>query len=269
MTVHIEDFAWLWQGKLQRELTQDELHYLLPVEQKNTALCHRALIMIHGFSSSPAVFRTIMPHLTGYDAVFAPLLPGHGENLAAFAQVTAHDWMTAVMKTFQAVRSQYERVDVLGLSLGGLLASMLAQRVEVDHLFLLAPALALKFPMSMGPWIPRGLSMLGCNSIRSQGGNLYRHDENELVYRRLPWSAIAEILGLVHQFCWKPVATPIDLCLGKYDIVIHNEHVQKALKHQKKLNIHVLENSAHVLPLDGDQDKIIQILTQHQQSQDF
>ena len=91
------------------------------------------ILLIHGFTGTPAHMRLVGEGLRdrGF-AVRGILLPGHGEVPSAMAGVTWQDWLFACRKAAQEMREKYARFTVAGLSMGGCLALMLAEQMEVD-----------------------------------------------------------------------------------------------------------------------------------------
>ncbi len=252
-----DDFRYMWRGKPLRGLGKPESSLLEPIFQKGRGN-QRALLLLHGFSSSPAVFRVMLQALLPYDAILCPTLPGHGENISAFGTVKAQDWLTASEIACETLVQNYASVDVLGLSLGGLLACHLSQHFKLHHLYLLAPALALSINI---PLALKGLHLIhysGVQSIRNRAGNLCSKRYGELAYRRLPLTAIMEILTLIQTFPFTPPTCPTDLFLGRFDEVVHTKKIANLMKNVPNCETHWLANSAHVLPLDNDVDQIIQ-----------
>lgn len=103
-----------------------------------------AVLMIHGFTGSPADFRdfarTYPAH--GMD-VFVPLWPGHGSTPAALEPLGFDEMYSPISALAAHLRQTYDRVHVLGLSYGGVLACLVCLSRPVDSLCLLAPALYL------------------------------------------------------------------------------------------------------------------------------
>jgi carboxylesterase len=68
-------------------------------------------------------------------------LPGHGTSPEDLANVTAEDWIDAVVAKYREIRDQHPRLHVMGMCMGALLAATLAQRERHDkgNLVLLAP----------------------------------------------------------------------------------------------------------------------------------
>ena len=108
-----------------------------------------AVLLLHGGGDTPQTLGYLADHLIarGY-AVHAPLLPGHGTTLRAFARVSADDLMQRVREEYAALRQAYDWVAVVGLSMGGALGARLAAEQSLPALVLLAPYLAM----------PRGLA---------------------------------------------------------------------------------------------------------------
>ncbi len=141
-SMKINDFRYMRRGKHLSELQSEEANLLAPVNQRGKGT-ERALLVLHGFSSSPAVYRYLIPNLKNYDAILCPVLAGHAESIEAFSKSKAADWLQSAKNACELLINQYQKVDVLGLSLGGLLACQLSQSFAINHLFLLAPALKL------------------------------------------------------------------------------------------------------------------------------
>ena len=113
-----------------------------------------ALLLVHGFGSSPAVFQRMAPALAarGY-ACRALRLPGFGEP--AGTQAAAADparWRQAVADELAALRATHRHVWIVGHSLGGALAVDVVSRQPglVDGVVLLAPLFAVSRTRSLG-----------------------------------------------------------------------------------------------------------------------
>jgi carboxylesterase len=100
-----------------------------------------AVLLIHGFGDSPDTLRFLAAdlHARGF-SVYAPLLPGHGRTLEAFRSSAHGAWLNAARDAYANVSARYERVGVVGLSMGGALAVLVAaDQTQVAALALLAP----------------------------------------------------------------------------------------------------------------------------------
>jgi carboxylesterase len=104
-----------------------------------------AILLVHGGGDTPQTMLHLVAACSarGY-SVSAPLLPGHGKDLAAFDAHDADDWYAAVRAEFDALRSSHDWVGVVGLSMGGALCARLAAETgKVDALVLASPYLSM------------------------------------------------------------------------------------------------------------------------------
>lgn len=261
MIQNINDFHFVRQGKTKGYLTEENQHLLDPVSKKIHSKKKKALLLLHGFTSTPAVFRILIPQLMAFDAVFAPALPGHATNLEDFSRTSHQDWTSFVETTYHAIKKDYEHVEVLGLSLGGLLAYRLSQTVTLDRLILLAPACYLSF--SSKSYIPfiNLMEKVGFFALRNGGGDIYGK-RSDLVYRTMPLYPLQELFSLIEATDIHPPACPTELILGEHDKVVDNRKIMKDFK-SSHITVHMLEHSAHVLPIDNDIDELATIINNY------
>lgn len=252
----LDAFRCMRRGLQLFTLAPHDLQLLAAISQRNPDKNQRALLLLHGFSSSPAVYRYLIPQLSGYDAIVCPLLPGHGENIEAFSRSKAQDWIALAEQNCETLLGEFTEVDVLGLSLGGLLACHLGNRFQLHHLYLLAPALDLRLNINSALTLAKFLQQLGFSRIRNAAGNIVSHHHCEIAYRQLPLSTIIEMLTLAQQFHFTLPSCPTDLFLGCHDKVIDSWQVGARFAEQTNVTIHWLADSAHVLPLDNDVETI-------------
>jgi carboxylesterase len=72
-------------------------------------------------------------------AVSAPLLPGHGETVEAFAATGFPDWLAAARDELRALAGRCRATAVVGLSMGGALALTLAAEEPVAAVVAINP----------------------------------------------------------------------------------------------------------------------------------
>jgi carboxylesterase len=104
----------------------------------------RAVLLLHGFGDTPQTLTYLAEHLHARGwSVRAPLLPGHGRTLRAFAASGAADWIDAARTAYASLCAEHGNgaVAVVGLSMGGALASIVAADAgpRLPALVLLAP----------------------------------------------------------------------------------------------------------------------------------
>ncbi|MFY7697580.1 MAG: alpha/beta hydrolase [Legionella sp.] len=262
--MNCNDFLFLWRGKRLASLADHQIHLLnaIDIRRRDNG---RALLLLHGFSSSPAVYRELIPALTSYDALCCPKLPGHADSLSSFAKTHATDWIDVANNACAELLESYEEVDVMGLSLGGVLACQLAHRFRLHRLYLLAPALDLRLPI--GPVLNCILFLhkLGFKVVRNRAGNLCSAQFPELAYRQLPVSAIIEVLQYIKDYEWSAPDCPVDLFLGHHDDVVDSMKVAARFSKISNTCIHWLPESAHLICLDNNRQQIIDCVIKNNQ----
>lgn len=104
----------------------------------------RAVLLLHGFGDTPQTLERLAHalHATGW-TVRVPLLPGHGRTLEQFHASRGAEWTAAAREAFEQLRATHPSVAIVGLSMGGALATSLAASVgtRAATLVLLAPFL--------------------------------------------------------------------------------------------------------------------------------
>lgn len=116
---------------------------------RRAAGSREACLCIHGFCGAPAVFLPLVDTIldAGYDC-YAPLLPGHGTRPEDMIDVKLEQWLDTASAWLDELLPRYERVHLLGLSLGGAIASWLAGTRSGDErlgkVMLLVPGYALR-----------------------------------------------------------------------------------------------------------------------------
>lgn len=101
-----------------------------------------AVLCLHGYTGRPGDFKYLADRLASAGiAVSVPRLPGAGTNMRDLSTTKRRDWKRRAYDSWLDLRSRYSHISVLGYSMGGLLALDLAEKVGIEKLVLLAPAL--------------------------------------------------------------------------------------------------------------------------------
>ncbi len=108
----------------------------------------RGALLVHGYTgvAEDMAYLGGQLHAQGF-TVSIPRLPGHGTVGLDFAQTNGRDWFRRVVDAWADLRHVCDSVSVCGLSMGGILASLLASYVSVERLVLAAPALKVTNPL--------------------------------------------------------------------------------------------------------------------------
>jgi carboxylesterase len=112
------------------------------------------VLLLHGFGDTPQTLALLARrlHKSGY-SLYAPLLPGHGRDMEAFAKSGANEWIDAARKAFADMRSRHNSVSIVGLSMGGALAVLVAsERDDIPAIVLIAPYLGMPKLLQLAAW---------------------------------------------------------------------------------------------------------------------
>lgn len=85
-----------------------------------------AVLLVHGFGDTPQTLRQLGDYLHREHnwTVRGMLLPGHGRDLRAFDHCNGREWRAQVHAEFATLREHYATVALVGLSMGGALATI-------------------------------------------------------------------------------------------------------------------------------------------------
>jgi len=100
-----------------------------------------AVLLIHGLTGTPAEMKPIAKRLEkqGF-SVMCPALAGHCSSSASLRKSRWQDWYNGIAMAFDTLKVNHQRVYVAGLSMGALIALLLAKEkgVQVSGLCLLS-----------------------------------------------------------------------------------------------------------------------------------
>ena len=140
-------------SRVQQQQTQDDetIHPLSRTKfWSHGEKTPRAVLYLHGYTDSTQQFNALGALLfeRGYN-VFAPRLPYHGYKdrmTRAHGDLTASEMIAWANQATDAALGLGDRLTVMGLSLGGVLATWAAEeRVQVDQVLIVSPAYGTSF----------------------------------------------------------------------------------------------------------------------------
>jgi carboxylesterase len=230
----------------------------------------RAVLLVHGAGDTPQtlLYLAEVLHARGY-AVRAPLLPGHGRTLRAFADVTADVWLDAVRTEYRALRARYPWVGMIGLSMGGALAARLAAELGGD-----LPALGLVAPyLSMPAYVRRAARLaplwgLLTPYVRSADSGRSIRDPSEearsLAYGFMTSTALRALaLTADHAAAGLPrITAPTLVVQSREDNRITAESCERcfdALGARDKRLVWI-EGAGHIITVDYGRERVIETL---------
>ncbi|HYN29305.1 MAG TPA: alpha/beta fold hydrolase [Dermatophilaceae bacterium] len=219
------------------------------------------VLVVHGFSGSPISVRPWGEHLAaaGY-TVRLPRLPGHGTTWQEMNRTRWEDWYAAAERSFLELTDRCDRVFVAGLSMGGGLATLLAERhgPAVAGLVLVNPAIRVEdVRLHALPVLHRLVP-----SLAGIGNDIKKEGADEGAYDRVPLKALHSQVG-----AWKAlirdlpsVTQPLLVFRSAVDHVVPASSTALLLSRVSSTDVTevVLEDSYHVATLDNDAPRIFE-----------
>ena len=225
------------------------------IDQGNTGI-----LFFHGFTGSPYEGRDLAYHFAskGY-AVWVPLIPGHGTKPDDLEGISFKTWLETAEQYYLAMKSQYKTVIVAGQSMGGALALHVAANFAVDGLVTMAAAIFVKDWRL--PFLPLAKQVLRFY-YKSKGPDIRDKaaKAKSASYPYYPLTSLTEFLHLIEHVDGElpAVNAPCLLVHSRRDHTITYEnlaHISGKISSTKK-KLLTLENSYHVISVDGEKQKI-------------
>lgn len=240
------------------------------------------LLLVHGFSGSPAELRPLGLHFAerGY-TVDCPLLPRHGGPPSEMRGAKWQEWVGAAAQSLHELRQSCRNVLVCGLSMGGLVTLQLARQQaelgQIDGIVLMGTPVALRNRLA-------GLARLA-KYVVPDFGPLDRADFSQphvqkFVLRNAPPDAVIDfsdkqVIAAIRKRARIPldavdqllqlnklavrelphVRVPALIAQGRHDHVVSPHSAQAIYERigSPDKQLLWLPHSAHVLPLEPDQ----------------
>ncbi len=163
----------------------------------------RACLLVHGWLGSRNDLGDLPARLNARGlTVRAMLLPGHGTTPYDLEKVKADEFMQAVRGEYRALRATHEDVTVIGFSIGGALATLLAAEEAPERLVLVAPYFDVTYklyyvlPAPVWNEVLKPFTRFVVRSDAFLGTNRREVKKQILAYRGVPTAAVTELCAI-------------------------------------------------------------------------
>jgi carboxylesterase len=206
----------------------------------------RACLLLHGFTGGPYEVQPLADYLAerGWSC-FVPTLPGHDGPLESLRFVTRQDWKEGAAAAASSLAERFGAFDLVGFSMGGLLAAYLANRFPVRRLVLLSAAVYYISPKRFAKNVVR--------TLRSGGSLELKH--------KTPLPAVFEFMRLVRELAPEiaEVRVPTFIAQGDSDEIVHPrsaDYIYARVQGEKER--HIMPDSRHLICLDSEAQELFE-----------
>lgn len=236
-----------------------------------------ALLLIHGFSDSPAVFGHMAPDLAARGFVCRAMrLPFFATPLELYSHTSAAQWRQAVRDELRRLRASHRRVFLVAHSLGAAVAldALAGQPESVDGTILLAPLVEVadaNVPLLPLPaWFhvldhlllfTDRVSIPGAAQAAGQTASAMMKTDSFI-----PRSVFRELFAVVARNRSRAAAfsSPLLVVLAGQDAVVDNQAARAFFRRctapSKRLSY--LPTAGHILPMDAAWKAVVEEISQ-------
>ena len=214
-----------------------------------------ACLLIHGFTGGPFEVMPLAEHLieNGYH-VSVPTLAGHAGNFKELGQVTYQDWIASAEAALVGLLAEYQRVNIIGFSMGGLISIYLADKYDIKALVTLsAPVYVLDYKR-IAENIYFGLKNKDYRRIEKYAANVARVPLKAALNFKL---ILKEAKPLISK-----INTPLLVIQGLKDDTVKPKSAEYIYNNAASLNkqIHYLPKSSHLVCLDVEKEIVFELV---------
>jgi len=218
-------------------------------------------LLIHGFTGTPKEMRWMGEYLNkkGF-TVFGIRLSGHATQLQDLIRTRWHDWVISVEEGFDILRMSCKNIFTLGLSMGGVLSLIAADRYDISGAICMSTPYLLSKDWRLK--IAKQLSVI-MPTISKEESDLKNQEaaKSHLDYPFYPTRSIAELNDLLMEMhnVLPRIKKPVLLMHSKSDGLSYENSmkIHSLLGCQDK-EIILLEKSGHVITEDIERDEVFQ-----------
>ena len=215
------------------------------------------ILLVHGFTGSPHSMRPLAQHFMelGY-AVEMPLLTGHGTHWKDLRDSTYEQWLASAEQGYRRLADQGLRVVVIGMSMGGTVATHLSARLPVAGTVLINPYMVDVNPMMRHAGkVSKVLPML-----KAIGSDIAVPGVSEGAYSIVPTAAVHQLhlLGAETRALIPQLKAPVLYARSLGDHTVSDSSHKYFLEHcSVPVEFRWLTRSYHVATLDYDAEYLL------------
>ncbi|MBN1552354.1 alpha/beta fold hydrolase [bacterium] len=225
-------------------------------------------VLIHGFTGTPWALKSLGDRLVELGvAVQIPLLPGHGTRPEDLNHVVWTDWIGTVRESIRSLKTSCDEIFLIGLSMGGTIALLLAQESEYGGI------VCLSTPIKLKPWLQPILPLIRpfLKEWKKKRDPALNGQINETGYDRYTTFSLIEFFKIL-RVCRRGlhrVTCPVLIVHAKDDRTVPAFNAKMIHENIASMDkeINVLENPAHMITRGKNQPdverKVLEFIQKH------
>lgn len=218
------------------------------------------VLLIHGFTSSPYEYSDLAPYLAKKNiTVYAPLIKGHGTSPENLATTNDKDWLDSMRKAFKKLKKECDHTYIVGTSMGGNIAIILASEFDINGLILIAPPLVFRKERFWKASYQVMRLLKNFQKKRLNHKTLKNVKIRKGYYDKIPLNVIKFVTKIIIEakLKLKEVDVPTLVMQSTDDVWVHHESINFIKNNIKSKNVKAVlfEDAYHVLIMEKDNEK--------------
>lgn len=220
------------------------------------------VLFLHGFTSSPQDYREMGNYLAkkGITA-YGPVLAGHGTTPDDLNTKLWVNWFYDSVKALEFLRKYCNKIYVVGSSMGGNLAILLASRFKIDGIVLMGTGVKFKYQIPMKIIVPILRLFKDHNGKRIYHGPWKKRFGDRAHYSVIPLRAFGQILRLmkVSRTVLERVVSPTLIIQSAEDVLLTRKNAFEIFRKVKgKKRIIWVTNAYHVVLISDHKKRMFE-----------
>ena len=223
----------------------------------------KAVLLVQGFAGNTAELLPLGKFLgsRGY-TVLAPRLPGHGTRAEDMIRTNAEDWLDAVRDAYAVLKGFAQDIVVVGASMGGSLAILLAAEKQVKGIVTLAAPIFIAQEQGISALPPKELLTSSDFTPENKRNIVNVPQAANLIYDKIPLLSVYDLLEVIERSknCLPQITSPSLIIHGKSDTTAAVESAPYIGKHigSSRKEVALLDGAGHLLPLMEGREAIFE-----------
>jgi carboxylesterase len=216
-------------------------------------------LLIHGYTGAPKEMRWMGEYLAAQGfSVLGIRLTGHATRIEDMMRSRWTDWVASVEDGYHLLRGLADRIYLVGLSMGGVLALLMSTRLDVKGVVAISTPWTVPAPLARYLWLVGKLWPYASKSREPAGAGWFDQGafKEHISYERTPVASVSELDKLIAamRLALPEVRVPVLLIHSENDSFVvpeNSDHIYAALTSTAEKTRLLVKNSGHVVTRDA------------------